>query len=284
MVTPFLPDGGVDFTRLTAHANNLIENGIDFLVVLGTTAETPTLKTGEKEDIVRAVVEANGKRVPLMVGAGSNDTQAVIESISGLNKDGVDGLLSVVPYYNKPTQEGIFQHYSGIAAISELPVLLYNVPGRTGCHMSGETALRLAHAYPEVIFGVKEASGNFDQISQLLRDKPDSFMVLSGDDALTLPMLSMGASGVISVIANGYPEVFSAMVQAALEDRMKEARELHHRLSPMMKAIFKEGNPAGIKAAMEIRGWIDNVLRLPLVPATGQLLEEIRTLNGELLA
>jgi 4-hydroxy-tetrahydrodipicolinate synthase len=225
------------------------------------------------------VIEACGKWVPVVVGAGGNDTRSSVDAFCSLKKEGIDAVLSVVPYYNKPSQEGMYQHFSSIAAASDLPLMLYNVPGRTGSNMMAATVLRLAHDYPNVIIAIKEASGNFEQVSEILRDKPAGFRVVSGDDSLTLPMVAMGGSGVVSVIGNGYPALFSTMVSAALEGALEKARELHFRLFPMMKAIFREGNPAGIKAAMEVQGWIENVLRLPLIPASKSLQNEIGELD-----
>jgi len=282
MITPFTPSGVVDYDRLILHTERLIDNGIDYLVVLGTTAETPTLSPGEKEDIVKCVVDACGGRVPIVVGAGGNDTLSSIDSIKKIKKRGIDAILSVVPYYNKPTQEGIYEHYSAIAAASDLPLMLYNVPGRTGSNMSAETTLRLAFDYPDTILGIKEASGNFEQYSRLLSERPEDFMVISGDDALTLPLIALGGNGVVSVIGNAYPRMMSSMAKAALNGDYESARKLPYSLSPMIKAIFKEGNPAGVKAAMNINKLCENVLRLPLVPATDALFREIRQLDTKL--
>jgi len=282
MVTPFSQSGEVDFDRLILHTERLIKNGVNYLVVLGTTAETPTLSPKEKQDVVRCVVDACGGRIPIVAGAGGNDSRSAIESIRQMDHDGIDALLSVVPYYNKPSQEGIYQHFSAIAAASSLPLMLYNVPGRTGSNMNSDTVLRLATDHPGGIIAVKEASGDFEQVSEILKDKPGEFQVVSGDDSIALPLIALGGSGVVSVIGNGYPALFSTMVAAALEGADDKAREIHYRLFPMMKAIFKEGNPAGIKASMEIQGWIENVLRLPLVPATDELYREIRELDSRL--
>jgi len=232
--------------------------------------------------VIRCVVKACSGRVPIVAGAGGNDTRSVISGIRSMDKKGLDLLLSVVPYYNKPGQEGIYQHFSALAAASDIPLMLYNVPSRTGSNMAPGTVLRLAHDHPGKVAAVKEASGDLQQVMEIIRDKPSDFQVVSGDDAITLPMIALGAGGVVSVAGNGYPEILSGMVNAALEGDLERARELHYRLQPMMKAIFKEGNPAGIKAAMEIRGWIENVLRLPLVPVTRQLYQEIRELDRTL--
>lgn len=282
MITPFKKDGEVDFDRLMIHANSLIEKGINYLVILGTTAETPTLSSGEKKDVLRCVIEASGGRVPLMLGIGGNDTRQVIDTIKATDTNDLHGILSVSPYYNKPSQEGIYQHYAAMASISDLPIMLYNVPGRTASNIGAETALRLASDFQGSIIGVKEASGNFEQIMELIHKRAEGFLVVSGDDAITLPMIAAGGDGAISVIGNAYPARTSLMVAAALDGSFVKARELHYQLFPMMRAIFREGNPAGIKAAMEIRGWIDNVLRLPLIPVTSSLYEQIARLDSHL--
>lgn len=282
IITPFTSGGEVDYDTLTLLTDRLIKNGINYLVVLGTTAETPTLSSSEKKDVIRCVVDSCAGRVPIIVGAGGNDTLSSIRAIDQLDKNGIDAILSVVPYYNKPTQEGIYQHYSAIAAASELPLMLYNVPGRTGTNMSASTTLRLANDYPGQIIAIKEASGDLDQLTSLLSERPEGFHVISGDDAITLPLIAMGGDGVVSVIGNGYPDKISSLVNAALKGDYEGARNLHYSLSPMIRAIFSEGNPAGIKAAMEIRGWCENVLRLPLVPATDKLFQEIRQLDAVL--
>jgi 4-hydroxy-tetrahydrodipicolinate synthase len=217
-----------------------------------------------------------------MLGLGGNDTRTVIETIKKTDTGHLQGLLSVSPYYNKPSQEGIYQHYAAIASLSELPVMLYNVPGRTGSNISAETVLRLAADFEGSIIGVKEASGNFEQVMEIIRQRPGGFLVVSGDDAITLPLIASGGDGAISVIGNAYPAMTSLMIAAALDASYIKARELHYRLFPMMRAIFKEGNPAGVKAAMEIQGWIDNVLRLPLIPVSSALYQEIVHLDARL--
>lgn len=282
MITPFQQNGEVDYDRLIIHADRLIEQGCGYLVVLGTTAETPCLSSREKADVVSCVIEASGGRVPVMLGLGGNDTHAVIDALKKTDTRQLQGLLSVSPYYNKPSQEGIYQHYAAIASLSELPLMLYNVPGRTGSNISAETVLRLASDFEGSIIGVKEASGNFEQVMEIIRMRPRGFLVVSGDDAITLPMIASGGDGAISVIANAYPAITSLMIAAALDASYIKARELHYRLFPMMRAIFKEGNPAGVKAAMEIQGWIDNVLRLPLIPVSSSLYQEIVHLNARL--
>ena len=282
MITPFKRDGEIDFDRLMIHTSRLIEQGISYLVILGTTAETPTLSGTEKKDVLRCVIEACGGRVPLMLGIGGNDTRQVIDSIKATETNDLHGILSVSPYYNKPSQEGIYQHYAAMASVSDLPIMLYNVPGRTASNISADTVLRLASDFQGSIIGVKEASGNFEQVMELIQKRPQGFLVVSGDDALSLPMIASGGDGAISVIGNAYPAATSLMVAAALDGSYVKARELHYMLFPMMRAIFREGNPAGIKAAMEIRGWIDNVLRLPLIPVTSSLYAEIARLDSQL--
>ncbi len=280
MITPFDQKGEIDFDILALLTDKLINKGINYLVVLGTTAETPTLSAKEKSEVIRCVVDACSGRVPIVVGAGGNDTRSSVDLIRTLNVDGINGILSVAPYYNKPSQEGMYQHFSAIASVTEIPVILYNVPGRTSSNISSETALRLAADFKGTIVAVKEASGNMEQVMEIIRDRPEGFLVISGDDSITLPMIAAGGDGVISVIGNGYPELTSSMVAAALDGAFNKARELHYMLFPMMKAIFKEGNPAGIKSAMEIQGWIENILRLPLIPATEKLYQEIRQLDS----
>jgi 4-hydroxy-tetrahydrodipicolinate synthase len=282
LVTPFTQSGEVDYDSLIMHTDRLINKGVNYLVVLGTTAETPTLSPKEKQDVIRCVIDACGARVPIVAGAGGNDTRTVVEDIRHLDTSALDGLLSVVPYYNKPGQEGIYQHFAAIAAVSELPLMLYNVPGRTGASMKADTLLRLAMDFPEKVVAVKEASGDFEQISEIAGNMPGDFQLISGDDAVTLPMIALGGCGVVSVIGNAYPGAFSTMVAAALEGAYAKAREIHYRLFPMMKAIFKEGNPAGVKASMEIQGWIRNILRQPLTAVSDLLYEEIRELDSRL--
>ena len=282
MITPFLRDGEVDWKRLEAITDRLIRNGVSYLVALGTTAETPVLSKGEKEKVIRSVVDTCGGRVPVVVGVGGNDTRSVVDHLRAMDLKGISGVLSVTPYYNKPTQEGMYQHFAAVATVAGCPVILYNVPGRTGSNLSAETTLRLASDFQGSIVAVKEASGNFDQVMEIIRNRPDGFSVISGDDAITLPMIACGGDGVISVIGNAYPAWLSTMVSAALNEAYEKAREIHYRLLPMMRAIFKEGNPSGVKAAMEIQGIIDNVLRLPLIPATEKLYAEIRELDAAL--
>jgi len=282
MVTPFNHSSEVDYDQLVIHTERLINNGVNYLVVLGTTAETPTLSPEEKRKIISCVVDAGGGRVPILVGAGGNDTKSLVDSIKAMDYHGISGLLSVAPYYNKPSQEGMYQHFAALAAISEVPIMLYNVPGRTASNISADTVLRLAHDFQGTIVAVKEASGDFEQLMDIIKDKPEQFLVVSGDDSIGLPLIASGGSGIVSVIGNAYPALLSTMVAAAVEGSHDKALELHYKLFPMMKAIFREGNPAGIKASMEIQGWIKNVVRLPLVPVSEKLYLEISKLDKAL--
>jgi len=282
MVTPFKNDGAIDYSILEQHTDELIKHSIDYLVVLGTTAETPTLSKDEKIEIINVVKKAASGRVPIVVGAGGNCTSDVISWIDEIGTEGIDAYLSVAPYYNKPSQMGMIQHFSAIAATSDLPILLYNVPGRTSSNIEANTVLQLASELGDRLIGIKEASGNFQQIMDIQKDKPEDFLLISGDDAITLPMISLGCNGVVSVIGNAIPSLFSAMVNDALEGNYTSAREKHFKLLPLINAIFKEGNPTGVKALMEIRGYGQNNLRLPLITATSALYDEIRQLNSVL--
>lgn len=268
LITPFKTNLNVDFEGLGRIVDNQINNQIDYLVVLGTTAETATLSSNEKQQVVDFVCNRVNGRIPIVIGIGSNNTQVVIENMRSMDLSKADAILSVVPYYSKPTQEGIYQHYMAIAQASPLPVILYNVPGRTGVSMSAETTVRLAQATDKII-ATKEASGNLAEISKILRDKPDGFSVISGDDALLLPMIAIGGTGVISVAANAVPKAIADMTHLALEGDFLKAAQLHLRLQTMFEALFVDGNPAGAKAALNSVSIIENVLRLPLVPVTG---------------
>lgn len=280
MVTPFNNDGAINFGLLERHTDELIKHGIDYLVVLGTTAETPTLTKKEKLEIIDIVKRNAGSRVPIIVGAGGNNTAEVVEWIKEIGTRGIDAYLSVAPYYSKPSQTGMIQHFSAIAASSELPLMIYNVPGRTGSNIEAPTMLQLAHDLGEKVVGVKEASGNFQQIMEIQKDKPEDFLLISGDDAIALPMISLGCDGVVSVIGNALPALLSEMINNALAGDYVKAREKHFRILPLISAIFKEGNPTGVKALMEIRGYGDNNLRLPLITATSALYEQIKQLNS----
>ena len=276
LVTPFHPNGEIDEASLRNVVDHVIDGGVDYLVALGTTSEAATLSKNEREYVVNIITEHNGGRLPLVIGVGGNNTSQVVEELRTLPylRQG-DAILSVTPYYNKPTQQGLYGHFSAIAEHSPLPVILYNVPGRTAVNMTAETTLRLANDFENVI-AVKEASGNLDQATEILRSKPEDFMLLSGDDSLTLPLISMGASGVIAVVANVLPCEFSTLVHAAIEGEYAEAREIHYRLSPLYKVLFEEGNPAGIKAALHAKGVIESYeLRLPLCRASDALYHKM---------
>lgn len=276
MITPFTNDGSLDVQQLENHTLRLIEGGIEYLVVLGTTAETPTLSKEEKLKIIEVVKDVNSGRVPVVVGAGGNNTADVIEWIRTVGSNGISAYLSVTPYYNKPSQQGLKEHFSAIAASSDLPLILYNVPGRTGSNMNAETTLELAYDLGDKVAAVKEASGNFAQIMKIIRDKPDDFQVVSGDDAITLPMVAAGGAGVISVIGNALPAIFSDMVRLALSGDFIAAREQHYKLLPLFGLIFREGNPTGVKALMEVLGFGDANLRLPLITATEGLVNDLK--------
>jgi len=280
LITPFRKQETIDFSKLEPLINNIISNGVDYIVALGTTSEAATMTETERRALQDFIIETVGGRVPIMLGLGGNNTLAVRDTIANTNFDGVSGILSVAPYYNKPNQRGLAQHFKQIAEASPVPVIIYNVPGRTGVNIQAETTLQLAAECPNII-GIKEASGNISQVMQILRNKPEKFMVISGDDSLTYPMMTMGASGVISVLANALPKEMSSMVKYALKGDVKKALPLHFRMLPLMNAIFDEGNPTGIKALMEIQGQIGNTLRMPLVKSSKQLYNKISALYDE---
>ena len=266
LITPFKEDGSVDYDALLRLVDYQLENGTDFLCVLGTTAETPTLTKEEKEKVKRTVIDRVGGRLPILLGVGSNSTQAVVDSVKNDDMTGVDALLVVVPYYNKPSQEGIYQHYKAVAEATELPIVLYNVPGRTGVNMTAETTLRLANDFENIV-AIKEASGNIAQMDEIIKNKPEGFDVISGDDGITFPLITLGAVGVISVLGNAFPREFSRMTQLALEGDYANALPIHHQFAEMCNLLFVDGNPAGVKAMLSIMGMVENKLRLPLVPA-----------------
>lgn len=275
MITPFNSDGTLNTGRLEEHTERLIGQGVEYLVVLGTTAETPTLSKKEKLKIIEVVRSVNNGRVPVVVGAGGNNTEEVVNWIREIGTDGIDAYLSVVPYYNKPSQQGMKAHFSAIAASSELPLMLYNVPGRTGCNITARTTLELAHEQGEKIIAIKEASGDLAQVMQILKDRPEGFQVLSGDDAIALPIIALGGEGVVSVIGNAIPDLFSTMVREALAGEMKAAREKHYKVLPFIDMVFREGNPCGVKALMQVLGYGPANLRLPLIPATDALVQDL---------
>lgn len=277
LITPFTPDGEVDYKALVRLVEYQIDNGADFLCILATTGETPCLSREEKVKIKNLVVEINKGRLPILMGCGGNNTKAVIEEIQATDWSGISGILSVCPYYNKPSQEGLYQHFKAIANASPLPVVLYNVPGRTGVNMTSETTVRLANDCENIV-AVKEASGNLEQVDEIIKNKPDGFDVISGDDALTFSMVASGAAGVISVIGNALPKEFSRMIRLEFKGEYEAARNIHHKFTELYKLLFVDGNPAGVKALLHEMGFIDNVLRLPLVPTritTVQKMSEI---------
>ena len=274
LVTPFDATGAVDHEALGRLVDYQVESHTDFLCVLGTTAETPTLDEEEQLAVRRTVAKHNADRLPILLGCGGNCTNKVVSKLAKDSMDDADALLCVVPYYNKPTQEGMYAHFKAIAEATELPIILYNVPGRTGVNMLPETTLRLAADFKNIV-GIKEASGNVEQIEYILRHRPDGFKVFSGDDGITLPLLKSGADGVISVIGNAYAAEFAELVHLAQSGQFTEAEAVDRRLAELYKLIFVDGNPAGIKCVMELRGMLQNILRLPLVPATQATREKI---------
>ncbi|MEO8794075.1 MAG: 4-hydroxy-tetrahydrodipicolinate synthase [Daejeonella sp.] len=264
LVTPFNADHSVDYKGLKNLIDHIINGGVEYLVSLGTTGETATLTKEEKQKVWDCTIEHNNGRVPLIAGIGSNNTAELQDTLKNFKPEGFDAVLSVSPYYNKPTQEGIYQHYKMVAENSPLPVILYNVPGRTGSNMTADTTLRLAHDFENII-AVKEASGNFDQFNQIAKDKPEGFLFISGDDPITLPLISMGAAGVISVVGNALPGMFSTMVRMCLDGKFIEAQPLHFSMLEITNLFFAEGNPAGVKAALKLLEICGDEVRLPLV-------------------
>lgn len=275
VITPFKADNSIDYNVLVKQINFLIDNKVEYLLALGTTSEASTMNDNEKKEIVQLFIKTINKRVPLLVGMAGNNTAQIVNKIKSRSFEGIDGILSVSPYYNKPQQEGIYQHYKAIAEASPVPVILYNVPGRTASNISAETTLRLANDFENIV-AIKEASGDFSQIMQIIKNKPTNFHVLSGDDALTLPSISVGVEGVISVIANSLPLEFSEMVRFALSGEFKKANTIHYKLLNMYNYIFAEGNPGGVKAAMMHQGLLKDNLRLPLTPVSDALKAKIK--------
>ena len=275
LITPFKEDESVDYEALIRMINHLIDNGTDYIVTLGTTAETPALSEDEKVEITRIVVEQVNRRIPVVLGVGGNCTRNVLNQIEQTNFKGIDAILSVVPYYNKPSQEGMYQHFKAIAKASPRPVVLYNVPGRTGINMTAETTLRLANDF-ENVTAIKEASGNISQMDDIIKNKPADFQVISGDDGITFPLIALGAVGVISVIGNAFPKEFSRMVRLALAGDYNNARIIHSRFAELFELLFVDGNPAGVKSMLNMMGFIENKLRLPLIPTRITTFEKIR--------
>lgn len=281
LITPFRQDESVDYNALLRMVDYLLQNNTDFLCVLGTSAETPTLTEDEKHRIKDMVVERVNGRIPIVLGVGGNNTRAICDALRNDNYDGVDAILSVVPYYNKPSQEGIYQHYRAISESTDLPIVLYNVPGRTGTNMTAETTLRIARDMKNVI-AVKEASGNITQMDDIIKNRPEGFNVISGDDGITFPLITLGAVGVISVIGNAFPREFSRMVRLALNGDYANALAIHHKFGELFKLLFVDGNPAGVKAMLNLMGMIENKLRLPLVPTRITTFEAMRKILNEL--
>lgn len=281
LVTPFKADGSVDYDALVRLVDFQLSHGADFLCILGTTAETPTLTAEEKRQIRDVVVQRAGGRVPLLMGCGGNCTSAVINELKSTDWTGIDGVLSVCPMYNKPSQEGLYQHFKAIAQASPVPVVLYNVPGRTGVNMTAETTLRLARDCENVV-AIKEASGNITQMDDIIKNKPANFDVISGDDGITFPLITLGAVGVISVIGNALPSEVSRMVRLALRGEYSSSLTIHHKFTELFKLLFVDGNPAGVKAMLSEMGMIENVLRLPLVPTRLTTMERISQIVKDL--
>ncbi len=281
LVTPFKEDESVDYEALMRLIDFQLQNGTDFLCVLGTTAETPTLTSEEKKKIKELAVQRVNGRIPILLGISSNCTKTVVDTLEHEDLTGVDAVLVAVPYYNKPSQEGIYQHYKAIANATQLPIVLYNVPGRTGVNMTAETTLRIARDFENVI-AIKEASGNITQMDDIIKNKPERFDVISGDDGITFPLITLGAVGVISVIGNAFPREFSRMTRLALAGDYNNALSIHHRFTELFKLLFVDGNPAGVKAMLSAMGFIKNKLRLPLVPTRITTFEKIRQILEEL--
>ena len=281
LITPFCEDGSVDYKSLVRLMEYQLDNGADFFCKLATTGETPCLTKDEKQKIKDLVVSTVNGRVPILMGCGGNNTAAVVEELKTGDFRGIDGVLSVCPYYNKPSQEGLYQHFKAIAAATSLPVVLYNVPGRTGVNLKAETTVRLARDCENIV-AIKEASGSLEQVDEIIKNKPKDFAVISGDDALTFPMISCGAEGVISVIGNALPKEFSRMIRLEFKGEYEGARKIHHRFTELFSLLFVDGNPAGVKAMLHEMGFIENILRLPLVPTRISTLQKMSEILKEL--
>ena len=281
IVTPFKNDSSIDFAALGRVINHVIKGGVNYIVAMGTTGEAPTITKDEKQAILSYVTEVIDNRVPLVAGIGGNNTQEIINSIRELDLTGVDGILSVAPYYNKPGQRGLFQHFKAIATCSPLPVIIYNVPGRTSSNISSDTCLELANEFDNIV-AVKEASGDMAQIMRIIKGKPENFLVISGDDMMTIPIIAAGGAGVISVLANSYPLECSELVNHALKNNLKSAREIQFRFLEIIELLFVDGNPSGIKAFLSIMNLCNNNLRLPLVPVSKTVLARIQKAADEI--
>ncbi len=277
LVTPFNQDGKIDENALINHVEHVIQNGVDYLVALGTTSETPTLCQQEKERVLEIILNTNNHRIPLMVGVGGYNTNQVAETMNRMSSLDIDAFLSVSPFYNKPSQEGIYAHYEYLSKNASKPIVIYNVPARTSSNITPETTLALASDFKNII-GIKEASGIMNQIMKIIKHRPDDFLVISGDDAITLPLISVGADGVISVIGNAYPKEFSSLVKFALNGQFSEAKVIHLQLIDVIQACFREGNPAGIKAVLSLQNRMENILRLPLTPISKPHFEYVEKL------
>jgi 4-hydroxy-tetrahydrodipicolinate synthase len=275
IATPFRNDGSIDFKAFENHINYLIDNKADYIVALGTTGESVTLSKDEKRAVIDFAIETIEKRVPLVVGMGGYNTNELISQIKSNVVEGIDAILSVAPYYNKPTQEGLYIHFKEISMASPVPVILYNIPGRTGTNIEAETILSLAADFQNII-GVKEASGDFEHMMKIIKNKKKNFHVISGDDLTTLPIVSIGGAGVISVIGNAFPGIFGKMVRLALGQKIEEARQLHYKFIDLINLLFTEGNPAGIKATLHCLNLMENNLRLPLTPVTDDTYNKIK--------
>lgn len=274
LVTPFAVSGEVDYKAIQRLVEYQIQNGADFLCILATTGETPCLSAEEKNNIKKLVIETNRGRLPILMGCGGNNTRAVVEELKTSDWTGIDGVLSVCPFYNKPSQEGLYQHFKAIAEASPLPVVLYNVPGRTGINMKSDTTVRLARDCDNIV-AIKEASGSLEQVDEIIKNKPERFDVISGDDALTFSMVASGAAGSISVIGNALPKEVSRMIRLEFRGEYESARTIHHRFTELYSLLFVDGNPAGVKALLHEMGFIENVLRLPLVPTRITTLQKM---------
>lgn len=274
LVTPFTASGEVDYKAIQRLVEYQIQNGADFLCILATTGETPCLSAEEKNNIKKLVIETNRGRLPILMGCGGNNTRAVVEELKTSDWTGIDGVLSVCPFYNKPSQEGLYQHFKAIAEASLLPVVLYNVPGRTGINMKSDTTVRLARDCENIV-AIKEASGSLEQVDEIIKNKPERFDVISGDDALTFSMVASGAAGSISVIGNALPKEVSRMIRLEFRGEYESARTIHHRFTELYSLLFVDGNPAGVKALLHEMGFIENVLRLPLVPTRITTLQKM---------
>ncbi len=281
VVTPFTQSGAVDYHALERLVKYQLESGADFLCILATTGETPCLSCDEKDAITSLVKDVNQGKVPILKYCGGNNTAAVIAEMQSTDWSGIDGILSICPYYNKPSQEGLYQHFKAISQASPLPIVMYNVPGRTGVNMSAETTLRLAWECENIV-GIKEASGSLEHVDEMIKGKPERFDVISGDDALTFSMIASGAAGVISVIGNALPKEFSRMIRLEFQGEYEPARKIHHMFTELYSLLFVDGNPAGVKALLSDMGLIENVLRLPLVPTTIKTKEKMAAILKEM--